>query len=180
MDPKICCFTGHRPQKLPFGYDEDHPDCLRLKEVLRDEILLKIQNGCTGFMTGMAMGADIWCAEIVLEFRKQFPRKNITLTAVIPYKNQAASYPADYLKRHALLLQNADAAVLIGENYAPGCMQKRNRYMVDNAGCLIAVWGGAPGGTGETLRYARKKGLDIVLIHPGSAQREQMPSQLHF
>lgn len=180
MDPKVCCFTGHRPQKLSFGYDEDHPDCLRLKNVLKNEIFLKMQSGCTGFMTGMAMGADIWCGEIVLELKKQFPRENISLTAVIPYQNQAASYPAGYMKRYARLLQNADATVLIGEKYAPGCMQKRNRYMVDHAVSLIAVWGGAAGGTRDTLRYARKKGLEIVLVHPGTAKREQIPAQMHF
>ncbi len=180
MDRKICCFSGHRPQKLSFGYDEGHPDCVRLKTALKNEILLKIQRGCTGFLTGMAMGTDIWCAEIVLELKKQYRRSNITLTAVIPFQNQASSYPAEYMKRYARLLQCADSTVLIGEKYAPGCMQKRNRYMVDNAGCLIAVWGGAAGGTRDTLRYARKKGLEIVLIHPDGAEREEIPAQMHF
>ena len=180
MDLKVCCFTGHRPQKLSFGYQEDHPDCLRLKKVLRNEILNKIQSGCTGFMTGMAMGTDIWCAEIVLEFKKQFSRENIILTAVIPYQNQAASFPVGYMKRYARLLQHVDATVLIGEKYVPGCMQKRNRFMVDNAACLIAVWGGAAGGTRDTLGYARKKGLEIVLIHPDTAKKEQIPAQIHF
>ena len=27
-----CCFTGHRPAKLPWRYDESDPRCLRLKD----------------------------------------------------------------------------------------------------------------------------------------------------
>ena len=30
-----CCFTGHRPMKLPWGMNEEDPRCLRLKEELR-------------------------------------------------------------------------------------------------------------------------------------------------
>src|ERR1035437_8809323 len=101
MEQKFCCFTGHRPQKLPWGYDEEDPKCVRLKKQLRDEISLKVQNGCTGFITGMAMGADIWCAEMVLELRRRSPEVPITLTAVIPYPNQFRSFPAAYIRRYA-------------------------------------------------------------------------------
>ncbi len=32
MDKKdTCCFTGHRPNKLPWGEDESDPRCLKLK-----------------------------------------------------------------------------------------------------------------------------------------------------
>ena len=32
MDTKItCCFTGHRPKSLPFGYDEQNPQCIRMR-----------------------------------------------------------------------------------------------------------------------------------------------------
>ena len=29
-----CCFTGHRPEKLPWGDNESSPDCGLLKERL--------------------------------------------------------------------------------------------------------------------------------------------------
>ena len=29
---KTCCFTGHRPEKLPWRYDEGDSRCLALKE----------------------------------------------------------------------------------------------------------------------------------------------------
>ena len=28
---QTCCFTGHRPEKLPWRYDESDPRCVELK-----------------------------------------------------------------------------------------------------------------------------------------------------
>ena len=36
---KKCCFTGHRPKSLPFGYNEEEPSCKKLKELLDVGIL---------------------------------------------------------------------------------------------------------------------------------------------
>ena len=33
-----CCFTGHRPEKLPWREDESDPRCLALKARLRREL----------------------------------------------------------------------------------------------------------------------------------------------
>ena len=64
---KCCCFTGHRPQKLPWGFDEDDPRCSELKRRIKAAIRLAVSHGKTMFLTGMAMGSDVWCAEAVLE-----------------------------------------------------------------------------------------------------------------
>ena len=44
---KSCAFTGHRPQSLPFGFDESDKRCTSLKSVMRDQIVALIENeGC--------------------------------------------------------------------------------------------------------------------------------------
>lgn len=53
---RTCCFTGHRPHKLPFGYDEEHEDCLLLKMKLVVEIETMRKNGVTNFVSGMDVG----------------------------------------------------------------------------------------------------------------------------
>lgn len=40
---KKCAFTGHRPQRLPFGADEADERCIRLKQVLREQIIHLIE-----------------------------------------------------------------------------------------------------------------------------------------
>ena len=53
---------------------------------------------------------------------------------------------------------------MVQQEYTPGCMQRRNRYMVDHAALLIAVNDGEPGGTRNTILYALRQGLNIADI----------------
>ena len=39
MKKKTCCFTGHRPQSLPFGFNENDARCAALKKALREQII---------------------------------------------------------------------------------------------------------------------------------------------
>ena len=48
-----CCFTGHRPEKLEQSEDE-------IREWLTEQIENAIDDGYLTFITGMAMGVDIW------------------------------------------------------------------------------------------------------------------------
>ena len=41
-------------------------------------------------------------------------------------------------------------------------MQRRNRYLVDQATMLIAVHDGLPGGTQKTIAYAMERGIEIM------------------
>ena len=51
---KTCCFTGHRPKSLPFGYDEGAEGCKRLKALLTESIEKQItENGVTHFISGI-------------------------------------------------------------------------------------------------------------------------------
>lgn len=51
-------------------------------------------------------------------------------------------------------------------------MQKRNEYMVDNSNYFIAVWNGKPSGTGNTVKYAKKKNKIVLLVNPQALEVE--------
>ena len=69
-----CAFTGHRPQNLPFRFDETDERCLRLKAELRNLIVQMIeQKNVTHFISGMALGIDTYAAEMVLDLKTDFP-----------------------------------------------------------------------------------------------------------
>ena len=55
---------------------------------------------------------------------------------------------------------------MVQDHYSPDCMLRRNRYMVDHASLLIAVYDGQSGGTRRTIEYAMRRGLGIVDIAP--------------
>ena len=63
------CFSGYRPEKLPWGYDEDDPRCAALKERLRQAVTDACEQGYRHFICGMARGVDTYCGEITLALR---------------------------------------------------------------------------------------------------------------
>lgn len=73
LNAHTCCFTGHRPQSLPWKFNEQDERCLKMKEQLRNEIIKAIKNGYKTFISGMALGFDMICAEMVLELKKTYP-----------------------------------------------------------------------------------------------------------
>lgn len=165
MEGKTCAFTGHRPHKLPFGYNEDDPRCRRLKEALLCCIREMIEKeNVRHFITGMALGVDMFAAEAVLSLKKKDPR--LTLEAAVPCANQSARWSEEMRHRYACILSGCDKVTPLQEFYTMGCMERRNRYMVEQADFLIAVWDGSPGGTSGTLRYARSLGRSIFIIDP--------------
>ncbi len=166
MDKKICAFTGYRPEKLPFGDDMNHPLCKRLEQNLFCNILRLTRESVTTFITGMARGTDMMAAELVLQLRDTLPSRNIALWAAIPYDRQAASWQAADQKRYARIMERADRIEYIGHAYHSGCFHKRNRWMVEHATHLLAVYDGKPGGTQYTVNYAREHGLNMTIIEP--------------
>ena len=84
---RTCCFTGHRPEKLPWGWDEEDPRCRRLKEKLRDAVETAYEEGMRHFICGMARGCDFYFAEAVLDLRRRRP--GVTLEAAIPCAGQS-------------------------------------------------------------------------------------------
>jgi uncharacterized phage-like protein YoqJ len=180
MKTAAATFTGHRPFKLPWGFEEDHPDCIRLKLMLSYEIEDLISRGCTSFLSGMCWGVDIWCAEMVLNMRHAFPEKGIRLKTVLPFEAHHAGWTKEYQERYFDILEQADESVTLYPSFAEGCYQRRNRYMVDRSRYLIAVFNGKPGGTANTVEYAKQKGLEIVMFDPERLSREHITRQRYF
>jgi len=155
-----CCFTGHRPSKLPWRYDEQDPRCLALKARMMDGVELAYEQGYRHFICGMAMGCDLYFCECVLDLRKRF--SDVTVEAAIPCPTQADAWPAKQRERYQALVAACDFETMVSAQYTASCMQRRDRYMVDHASLLIAAFDGSPGGTRYTVEYAMKRGLAIV------------------
>lgn len=159
---KSCCFTGHRPQKLPWGYDENDLRCIKFKSMLADTVEAVYESGVTHFICGMALGCDMYCAEAVIELKRRV--NDITLEAAVPYDGQDSAWNAANRKRYHDILMQCDSTVLISDTYTPYCMMKRNRYMVDSSSILIACYDGQNGGTKNTIDYAVKKDIEIIRL----------------
>ena len=158
----ICAFTGHRPEHLPWGRDEDDPRCRALKILLRRTVQQVYDRGFRTFLCGMARGCDTYFCEEVLQLRRRV--QDITLEAAIPCLSQSDGWTAAQQERYRDLLELCNYRTVVQEKYDPGCMHRRNRYMVDRSSLLLAVHDGSPGGTRYTIEYALRRRKDVLIL----------------
>ena len=156
-----CCFTGHRPMKLPWGMNENDPRCIELKAELSARLEGAYELGYRKFVCGMAIGCDMYFAEAVLALREAHP--DVWLEATIPCGGQPKRWNKKERTRYNLLIDSADEVNVLQIEYTSDCMMKRNRYMVDKSSMLIACFDGRPGGTMSTVLYAQRAGLDVII-----------------
>ena len=156
----ICAFTGHRPEKLPWGMDESDPRCVALKQKLLQTVLEQAAEGADVFLCGMARGCDLYFAQAVLDAKQSCPE--LTLEAWLPCPSQAERWTQREKSCYRRLLEQCDRVLVLESAYSDGCMLRRNRAMVERCDRLISVWDGSGGGTAATIRYAQKSGRTLI------------------
>lgn len=165
MIKATCAFTGHRPKIFPWKNDETALDCVLLKEVLAEQIKALADRGVTDFLSGMALGVDLWCAQIILDLKAKNP--TLRLHCILPCEGQELKWPASEQEQYHSILRQADEVVYVNRAYHSDCMLERNRYMVEHSSVLLAVYNGKwRSGTAATMRYAQKMGREIIVIDP--------------
>ena len=123
---KTCAFTGQRPQHLPFGMNENDERCVKLKEELKEQIINLIEaENVTHFITGMALGVDLYAAEIVLDLKASYP--SITLESAIPCETQAVKWSMAQRERYYDIAAQCDKETMLQSHYSPDCMDLYGR-----------------------------------------------------
>jgi len=152
---KRCSFTGHRPEKLQSSETA-------VQKALAEAISNAYADGFRTFISGMARGVDIWAAELVLEYKSLHP--DIHLICALPHPDFETRWKAEWQKRYNAILTQADLVKIVCDSYTPGAYQRRNEWMVDHSSRVIAVYNGEPGGTRNTICYAKKLGIMVVNV----------------
>ena len=150
-----CCFTGHRPQFLKRPEDD-------IKADLENSILQAMAEGYTTFISGMACGVDIWAAEIVVRLMDSHPE--LRLVAAVPFPGFDKAWDEDWRRRYSRLLSRAEYVKILRPAFSRGIYQQRNEWMVDHSSKVIAVYNGRSGGTRNTIRYARRCKVPVILL----------------
>ena len=155
MNKATCCFTGHREDKLRrMG--------MVVRRELKKTIRQAVKDGYTTFITGMAYGVDIWAGEIVADLKKR--NKDIRLIAAVPFDGFESGWDDEWKKRYHELLEKADEVHYICDRYFRAAYQRRNEWMVDRSSRVIAVYNGEPGGTRNTINYAEKHQVPVIML----------------
>ena len=165
MMNKVCAFTGHRTSKLPWRCNKKDSRCVAMRSVLAEQIAVLVNAGFTQFLSGMAEATDTWCALSVLDLREKYP--TIKLHCILPGKEQADKWTASSRDLYRSILERAYSIVYVSRTYHKNCMLDRNRFLVEHAAALLAVYNGERrGGTAVTMRCMRKMGREIIVIDP--------------
>lgn len=159
---KTACFTGHRSEKLPGDGDCKTSVMGVVKSLIYQEISDSIEEGYKSFITGLARGIDLIAGELVLDLKRS--GRDISLVAVIPYRGQPVRTRGYEKFVYGCILNEADDIICLSEKYYNGCMQRRNKFMIEHSSRVIAVVKDYKSGTGQTIRLAEKAGLDIKTV----------------
>ena len=157
-----CCFSGHRPVRLPWGSNENDPRCRALKVQIGEALEALYRRGYRHFLCGMAIGCDMYFAEEVLKLREKHP--DVTLEAAIPCDDQSERWNRAQRDRYEKLVGRCNTVSHVSHSYTPGCMMRRNEYMIDRSSLLLACFAGKSGGTMKTILYAQRCGLETVIL----------------
>ena len=157
---RTACFTGHR--NIP---EEDRA---LLKEKVRTALLQAWERGYRVFLCGGARGFDTLAALEVLTFRRE--HSDIRLFLVIPCATQAERWSNEEKGIYRSVLEQADERIILSETYYNGCMQARNRYMVDASSLCFCYLKRFEGGTWSTVRYALHCGYPVTLKNLAMAE----------
>lgn len=159
-----CCFTGHRSKDLPHGGDEQSLGMKNLRSLLYYKISNAVSDGYTTFISGMADGVDMICAEIVCDLINR--GSGLRLICAVPYPAQVKekrSAASVYMYKY---LTERFPTVVLSEKYHQDCYRIRNKYMVDHSSRIIGACRKKRYGSGsaQTLRYARESGIECIII----------------
>jgi len=153
------CFSGHR--NIPAF------ELGSLKQRIQEAVRTAYNSGYRVFICGGARGFDTLAALEVLKHRSGHP--DTRLVIAVPCLQQADRWPEKDRKIYRSILGQADEKVILSDFYYSGCMQNRNRYMVDSASLCICYMTRFEGGTWSTVRYAMRSALLVqnLAMPPG-------------
>lgn len=149
-----CCFAGHRPEKLK-------SDALAVRGWMNDQIYDALAAGYRTFITGMAMGVDLWAADQILTKRKLY--ENVHLIAVAPWPGFSARWSDEWKALYNKVWEQADHRVMLSDHYYAEVFRDRNQWMINHSNMMIVWHNGMTGGTADMITYAKEKGLAVVL-----------------
>lgn len=142
-----CFFSGHRR----FSKKNE----ILLKKYLKTEITVMIRNGFDTFLTGGADGFDTLAAEAVMEIKETNPQ--IELVIYSPFPGAEIRLDRDLRMRQC-------RCVYTSEKYHKDAFKIRNYRMVDDSQAGIVFCLRPRSGTGQTIRYAEKKGIRLFCM----------------
>lgn len=161
---RACSFSGHRviePQHLK-----------SISPLIMRAINYAYDNGVRMFYTGGAIGFDTLAARQVILFKMSHP--DVRLHLISPCVNQADNWNHRQREAYDFIMKNSDHVEFVSDEYKNGCMQMRNRRLVEECDMLVVYLSRQNTGTGQTVRIAEKMGKTVFNLYPTLQKSENV------
>ena len=174
-----CAVAGPKPTWYKFGYKEDNSLYRKIKKAMLQQFRrLYRKRGVRRFYIGGAIGVNLWAGELLLKLKEEPGYEDLELAVILPFPGHDAKWDVRSRKRLEYLVRHSVEHLTVGTEDCRESYISQNRYLVDHAQCLVAV--GEEHREQETesfqvTTYAREKGLEIIYIHPDTAEVTDVP-----
>ena len=176
MDVKTCGFLSHVPTRFKFGWDEEDPLCIDLKQVLLQQIQLLRKKGYTSFYVVPDSGAGLWIGEMLNLLRHD--DSSLLLQCILPHEEIATKWSPELRERYFALLEQCTHLAAVSRPDDPHAVQNALTCMIDYSDFVIAVYdpvsnrGDAVDGA---MEYLRKTEKPYLLIRPDTLELQRCP-----
>lgn len=178
---KSCTFTGPKPTRFKFGYNENYTLCKKIKKALMLQIKrLYNEKGVRQFYVAGVMGVHMWTGELVLQLKEQAGYEDIELNVVLPFPGYDAQWDIRSQKRMEHLIHSSIETITVSQQPGQGGYLDCNRYLIEHSDFLIAVSENAGAELSALTKmeaYAYKKQRQIIFIHPDTAATSGFPEK---
>ena len=162
---KAVCFIGYKREKLPT--DKNSIDNLEL--LLEEQIKQAAEENFRDFYFSTNYGFDfiaITTALIYNVFKYNKKGKHINIIAVVPFDTQADGWSKKYKENYYDIISRCDRVITLSEYYKDGCINEKNKFIVDNSSRLICYCDEQSTDENDevlaTLNYAKKQNKETV------------------
>lgn len=145
----VCTFAGHREvfqANIADKLDEAIAQIIEADDSFR-------------FLVGEMGDFDGMCSSAVRRAKRIYPDKQISLELILPYLTQELNENKIYYETS---YDDVIVPIELSGVHYKSAITKRNRWMIEKSDYLIAFVYRDFGGAYTTLRYAEKKGLQII------------------
>lgn len=171
MDVKSCGFISHCPTRFKFGWDEEDPLCIELKQVILQQVQkLRLEN-VHSFYIVPDSGAGLWTGELINVLRNNDP--SLLLQCILPHEETSTKWHPQLRDRYFELLEKCTHLTAESRPDDRDAARKALIHMVDCSDYVIAVYdpdsrrGDA---VDQAMLYLQNSGKPYLLIHPDTLE----------
>lgn len=148
--------TGYKQHELGI-FDDKHPGINYIKQALENRLIDLLENGLEWVIVSGQLGVELWCAEVVIELKEDYPHLN--LAVITPFIEQNKNWNDANKSKYEAILSHADYTVsLTSIPYeAPWQFIEKDKFLMRNSDGMLVVYDEENEGSPKFIKKSAEK-----------------------